>query len=184
MPIFTRNGLPIFREQSTDFSRGSRNLYALALAKQAPRMFARCNRNGVPWIAVLATWTIGLLTYLNCNETSSVVFGWFSNMTSVASLFSWLALSVTYIRFQKGCLHHGITDLPFKAKASKFIGYWAAGSCAFIILVQGYEVFVSIPRGVDYYLDLSDSSSSILISRISRLRTSVYWSPRFRCLYG
>ncbi|KAK5093108.1 hypothetical protein LTR70_004956 [Exophiala xenobiotica] len=41
---------------------GSRYLFALAQTKQAPRIFLKCTKNGVPYYCVLLTWSIGFLT--------------------------------------------------------------------------------------------------------------------------
>ena len=46
----------------------SRYLYALALNRQAPRIFLRCNREGVPYVSVAVTASIGLLTYLSAGK--------------------------------------------------------------------------------------------------------------------
>lgn len=40
---------------------GSRVLYGMAVIGQAPRLFTRTNRNGVPWISVLAVSSVGKL---------------------------------------------------------------------------------------------------------------------------
>ena len=120
----------------------SRNLYGLAIAGQVPAVFAKCNRNGVPWVSVLASFAIGLLSYLNVNNSSSVAFGWFSNLTTVSGLFNWFTLTITYLRFRKGAMLQGIyNDMPFKAFGAPYTAYWAVGSTAFIILIQGFPVF-------------------------------------------
>lgn len=112
----------------------------MAVNNQVPQVFARCNRNGVPWVAVSATWAIGLLSYMNVSSSSSMVFGWFANLTTVCGLFNWISLSYTYIRFRRGCEVQNITALPFRA-ASPCCAYWALCSCTFILLVQGFQVF-------------------------------------------
>jgi amino acid transporter len=138
---------------------GSRNLYALALSGKLPAVFAKCNRNGVPWVAVLVTFAVGLLSYLNVSNSSSVAFGWFSNLTTVSGLFNWAALSYTYLRFRKGCQAQGITDLPFKAMWAPYTGWWAFGSCLFIIIIQGFPVFF----GTFSYADFLAAYLGILV---------------------
>lgn len=129
----------------------SRNLYALALAGNVPKVFAKVNRNGVPWVAVLATFGIALLSYLNVSNSSSVAFGWFSNLTTVSGLFNWATLSFTYLRFRKGAILQGIhATLPFKAWFAPYSGYWALGSCTFIILIQGFPVFFGEFAAADF----------------------------------
>lgn len=43
----------------------TRTLRGLALNGQAPRIMARTNKYGVPYLAVIATIPIGLLAYLS-----------------------------------------------------------------------------------------------------------------------
>lgn len=129
----------------------SRNLYALALAGQVPKVFAKCNRNGVPWVAVLASFAISLLSYLNVSNSSSTAFGWFSNLTTVSGLFNWATLSFTWIRFRKGAIQQGIYGaMPFKAWFAPYSGYYALGACIFIILIQGFPVFFGAFSGSDF----------------------------------
>lgn len=43
----------------------SRSLYSLALAGQAPKVLRRLNRNGVPYLCVIVTSGLSLLSYLS-----------------------------------------------------------------------------------------------------------------------
>ena len=84
---------------------GSRTLYSLARDGQAPKVFARCNKHGVPYAAVLVTWAIGLLSYLNLSSSGSTVFYWFTNISTVGGFISWILVLITYlVRFHPG--HH------------------------------------------------------------------------------
>jgi yeast amino acid transporter len=55
---------------------GSRILYGMALSKDAPRIFGITNRRGVPYVAVLATWLVGFLAFLNVSNSGAEVFTW------------------------------------------------------------------------------------------------------------
>lgn len=76
---------------------GSRTLYSLAREGQAPRIFARCTKKGVPYAAVLVTWAIGLLSFLNLSNSGSNVFYWFTNITTVGGFISWVLVGVAYL---------------------------------------------------------------------------------------
>ena len=60
----------------------SRSLYGLALEGKAPRIFTRCNRNGVPKYCVLLVLTISLLSFLQVSNSSAKVLNWFVNLVS------------------------------------------------------------------------------------------------------
>lgn len=76
---------------------GSRTLYSLAADGQGPKIFLRCNKNGVPYVAVLATWSIGLLSFLNLSNSGSTVFFWFTNITTIGGFISWVLVGVAYL---------------------------------------------------------------------------------------
>ena len=77
----------------------SRTLYGLAEDGQAPRVLLRTNRFGTPYLAIGASLIFMPLVYLSLGSNSSVVFGWFVNITTIAGLIGWLVIEVTYLRF-------------------------------------------------------------------------------------
>lgn len=56
---------------------GARLLYTLAMERHAPRVFAKLNRNQVPWVAVLST-----------SAVAGLCFG--SSFIGVGQLWNWL----------------------------------------------------------------------------------------------
>ncbi|KAI1625755.1 AAT family amino acid transporter, variant [Exophiala viscosa] len=97
----------------------SRSLYSLAVAGNAPKMFARCSKRGVPYPAVIASSLFCALAYLNCANTSAVVFEWMA------------------------CKAQGITgrDLPYHSFLQPW-GAWAAlVFFTFLLLINGFNVF-------------------------------------------
>ena len=54
----------------------SRNLYSLANTHQAPSIFRLCNKQGVPWVAVLFSAALSCLVYLSVSESSNTAFNW------------------------------------------------------------------------------------------------------------
>lgn len=76
---------------------GSRTLYSMARGGQAPKFFTRCTKNGVPYAAVLVTWAIGLLSFLNLSSSGANVFYWFTNITTVGGFISWVLVGVAYL---------------------------------------------------------------------------------------
>ena len=56
----------------------------LAVSGNAPAIFKKTNRNGLPYPAILFCAMFALLAFMGINSGSGKVFGWFSAMTSVA----------------------------------------------------------------------------------------------------
>ncbi|MCJ1254926.1 hypothetical protein MMC24_002742 [Lignoscripta atroalba] len=131
---------------------GSRYLYALAQNGQAPRFLLKCSKKGVPYYCVGITASIALLTYMSCSTGANAVFTWFQNLTTIASLFTWVSVSIAYIQFHKALKAQGVdrNTLVFK---SPFQPYTAYGSLCFfliIILFNGFYVFK--PFSVDSFV--------------------------------
>lgn len=76
---------------------GSRVLYTLACEGQAPAIFRKCNRYGVPWVAVLASFAVSLLSYLNVSNSGATVFTWFTNLSTISGFIAWIVVLITYI---------------------------------------------------------------------------------------
>ncbi|CAN6669970.1 proline-specific permease [Trichomonascus vanleenenianus] len=122
---------------------GSRTLFSLARDGEAPRIFKRCNRWGVPYFAVLATSAIGCLAFLNVSSSSANVFTWFSNISTVSGFIAWLCVITAYLRFRKAMFYNGIFDsLPFKAPFQPYSSYIAFFIVSIITITNGFTVFV------------------------------------------
>ena len=69
---------------------------------------------------------------------SGRVFGWFSNLTSIAGLLTWFGISFTYIRFYKGMKVQGFdrSKLPFSSSLQPYAAYYAATACIIICFVS------------------------------------------------
>lgn len=87
----------------------SRTLCGLAEDKQAPQILLRTNRFGTPYMAVAASLIFMPLVYLSLGSNSSVVFGWFVNITTIAGLIGWLVIEITYLRFYYALKVQGIS---------------------------------------------------------------------------
>jgi amino acid transporter len=125
---------------------GSRYLFALAQIRQAPRFFLKCNKAGVPVYCVLFTASFSLLTYLSCASGGpTVVFQWFQNLVSVATLFTWCSICIAYIRFNKAMRVQGIdrNTLTYKAPFQPYFAWISFWFFAIVILFSGYSNFTT-----------------------------------------
>ncbi|KAJ5105700.1 hypothetical protein NUU61_003047 [Penicillium alfredii] len=121
---------------------GSRVLYSLACEGQAPKLFTRCTKQGVPYPAVLVTWMIGLLAFLNLSNSGSAVFYWFTNITTVGGFISWVLVGVAYLRFRNALQFHGLLEsLPFRTPFQPWGAYYAILVIGLLAITNGYAVF-------------------------------------------
>jgi amino acid transporter len=110
----------------------------LAVAQNAPAIFKRTTRNGLPWAALLCSTAFAFLAFMGVSAGSGKVFGWFANMTAVAGLMTWFGIAVTYIRFYAGTKAQGLdrSKLPYSSKLQPYAAWYAAISCLFISFVR------------------------------------------------
>jgi yeast amino acid transporter len=136
---------------------GSRVLYSMALTGQAPRFFTKTLKSGVPYRAVLVTWAVGILAYLNVSNSSAVVFQWFSNISTISGLIAWIVVLITYLRFRQALVYQGMLDvLPYKTPLQPYATWFALVVITVLTLTNGFAVFfpskwnVSDPVTVDH----------------------------------
>lgn len=122
---------------------GSRYLYALAVRGQAPQIFAKCTKQGVPVYSVALTSSVGLLTYMTVSTGGSQVFQWFSNLVAIAYLITWTVICYTYIRFRKAMDHNGVdrSTQDFVAPFTPYLAWFGVVFFSMVIFFNGFAVF-------------------------------------------
>lgn len=120
----------------------SRSLYSLAVAGNAPKIFTRCNRWGLPYYSVLASSLFAPLAYLDCSTQAGVVFNWFISLTNTAGFLSWIFCCILYLRFRKACDVQGVNP-PFRSRLQPYASWVALATFTFLLLINGFTVFYS-----------------------------------------
>lgn len=122
----------------------SRTLYGLALDGKAPRIFSKCNKNGVPHYAVGLTLAISLLAFLQLSNNTAVVLQWFISLVTASQLLNYAFISFTFLRYYKALRAQAIdrNTLPYKSIWQPFCGYYGLIGTSIMAVVSGYEVFL------------------------------------------
>ncbi|KAK2759439.1 hypothetical protein FQN54_002917 [Arachnomyces sp. PD_36] len=121
---------------------GSRSLYSLACTGQAPRIFMRCNKRGIPYVAVLFTFLIGCLSFLNLSNSGATVFVWFTSITTVGGFISWIVVLVTHIRFRQALNYNNLLHtLPYATPLQPYATYFALFMVVLLAITNGFYVF-------------------------------------------
>jgi amino acid transporter len=71
----------------------SRGIYSLALKGGAPPVFKRLNKQGVPYVAVIAVLLFGCLSYLALGSGTVKVLNWFISVVGAANLINWTSIA-------------------------------------------------------------------------------------------
>ncbi|KAF8746248.1 hypothetical protein AX14_000046 [Amanita brunnescens Koide BX004] len=130
---------------SSDLYTSSRALFGLATSNNAPKIFLKTTKGGLPYVSVLFCTAFGFLAYMSAGGVGSgEVFGWFQNMTAVAGMMTWFGISVSYIRFYQGLKAQGYDRkrLPFTSRFQPYAAYYAAFWTFFVCLFSGWTVFL------------------------------------------
>lgn len=118
----------------------SRSLYSIAVAGNAPKIFTRCNRYGLPIYAVGATSCFSLLAYLNVTSQAGTVFNWFISLTNTAGYTSWTVCAVIFLRFRRACAAQGIV-VPYQSKFQPYGAYICLVVFTILLLCNGFTLF-------------------------------------------
>ncbi|KAI1361887.1 amino acid permease/ SLC12A domain-containing protein [Xylaria arbuscula] len=119
----------------------SRTLYGSALNGNAPKIFSRCTKSGIPIYAVLGSAAIGLLSYLNLSSSASVVFNWFLSITNSGGFISWICCCIIFIRFMQAVEVQNIKDLPYQSILQPYAAWASLVFFTLLLLLNGFSVF-------------------------------------------
>ncbi|GME74785.1 unnamed protein product [Ambrosiozyma monospora] len=120
----------------------SRTLHSMAVKGDIHHVFARCTKQGVPYVAVGLSACIALLSFLNVSSGSAKVFTWLSNLSTVSGFISWIFISITYLRYRKALAYHGVDDrVTFRPRFQIFGAYACIIFFTILSLTNGYAVF-------------------------------------------
>jgi amino acid transporter len=94
---------------------GTRILYGLALKNQAPKIFLRTTKYGIPYVCVILQTAVATLAYMSLSNGALTVFYWFLDLTAAGVLVTWAVIAFNHIRLHQALAHQGIAreELPW-----------------------------------------------------------------------
>lgn len=122
---------------------GSRTLTALAETGYAPKFFTYVDKAGRPLWSVLAIFAFFPIAYINLADVGSQVFSWLLALSGLSTLFTWLAICITHIRFRRAwkVQGHSVEELPFQALGGAW-GSWLGVILISLVLIAQFYVAV------------------------------------------
>ncbi|PLW05859.1 hypothetical protein PCANC_13980 [Puccinia coronata f. sp. avenae] len=130
---------------SSNMYTSSRALYALAIAGNAPAIFKRTNRWGLPWVCLLVSFSCGFLAFMSLGSGGAgLVFKWLSTMASSTGLLTWVGILITYLRFDAGVKAQNINrdQFPYKSYVRSAGAVYGLLMCCLILLFNSPSVFI------------------------------------------
>ncbi|KAI5917176.1 amino acid permease/ SLC12A domain-containing protein [Camillea tinctor] len=121
----------------------SRTLYGLARDGQAPRIFAKCTKNGVPIYAVSAVTLITCITFLVSSNSAVEVFFWFVDLTTTALIMAYTMMLIAYLGFYHARSAQGMdpATLPYRTPWAPYPAYFALLLGILALLFVGFDAF-------------------------------------------
>ncbi|TVY51297.1 putative amino-acid permease P7G5.06 [Lachnellula cervina] len=95
----------------------TRTIQALAAQGMAPKIMARVDSKGRPYVVVAIGLLFGCLAYINEAKQGGVIFNWLLALSGLSNFFTWGSICLAHIMFRKVWYLNGRTtdDLPFAA---------------------------------------------------------------------
>jgi amino acid transporter len=123
----------------------SRCLYGLSLRRQAPAIFARCDKRGTPYVSLFVNAAFLALGFLGVSTGAATVLNWLVNITTLTALVTWAVICATYLRFYQGLKAQAYDRdlLRFKAPWQPWPVVWSLFWLSLILLFNGWEVFTN-----------------------------------------
>ncbi|KAM0185797.1 hypothetical protein ACHAPI_011991 [Fusarium lateritium] len=128
---------------------GTRTLYGLALEGQAPALFRKTTKNGVPIYCLIAIMIFPCLAFLNVSSSSGVVLIWLTNLITAAQIIDYIVICITYVFWYKACQVQGLdrSTLPYYARFQPYSAWISGVFLTGVVCTYGYTVLT--PGGWD-----------------------------------
>jgi lysine-specific permease len=122
----------------------SRMLFAMAEDGNAPKIFSRTSKAGVPVFALIATTAVGLLAFIGNSGSGGEIFTWLVAASGLTGFIAWLGIAVSHYRFRRAFLAqgHSLSELPYVAKWFPAAPIIAFVMSVLVIVGQDYQSFL------------------------------------------
>ncbi|KAE8233512.1 hypothetical protein CF326_g1449 [Tilletia indica] len=145
LPAIINGALLIFTlsASNSDLYIASRTLYNLAADGNAPKIFRRCDRRGVPYVALFTAVCFCGLAYLNVSSGGAQTFKYFANTVTIFGGLTWIGILSSQIRFRRGLKAQGISldVLPYKAPFQPYLSWFAVIFTSVVLIFKGFDAF-------------------------------------------
>lgn len=101
----------------------------------------KADSKGRPWFALIPTLLVGgALAYINVDHTGAEVFGWFSSLTSLLTLFGWGMICLSHIRMRRAWALQGrsTSELPWTSWTWPWGAWWGLCWCIILLIAEFY----------------------------------------------
>ncbi|KAK6524888.1 hypothetical protein TWF281_011788 [Arthrobotrys megalospora] len=151
LPSFL-NALFLFAAWSAGVSAlfvSSRTMHAMALAGHFPLpKMKEVNRYGVPVNAMLLSWLVGFLAFLQSGNNAQEVLGYLVKLGTISCLIVYACISASYIRFFEGLRHRNTFSrrdprYPYRSRFQPARAWYGLIGSSLVVIFNGWEFCTS-----------------------------------------
>ncbi|KAH8660050.1 proline-specific permease [Xylariales sp. PMI_506] len=139
---------------------GTRALYSLALKGQAPKIFLRTTKWGIPYMCTLLFVAFMFLSFMTLSNDAMTVFWWFVDLTAAGTLVTWSSILLNHLRLRAALRKQGIpaSRLPWSNSWTEYSSAVGLLLCILILFTSGFSVFTTgnwdVASFISAYLDI------------------------------
>lgn len=122
----------------------TRMLYSLAVDGDAPKMFRKTTKHGIPLAALIVTSIISLAAFA-ASIFGQTVYMWLVAASGLTGFVAWAGIALSHYRFRRAFVHQGhkLSELKYHAKLFPFGPIVALVLCVVVIAGQNIDAFVN-----------------------------------------
>ncbi|KAI5451857.1 amino acid transporter [Naganishia albida] len=134
----------VFSAANSDVYIGSRTLFQLAVQGQAPKIFKRVDKRGIPIYALLTCVAFLALSYICVSNSALTIFRYFTSLISLYGALIWIVLLISHIRFRSAMKYQNYetSNLAYQAPFGRLGSIIALVSTIIIVVFKGYDAFM------------------------------------------
>ncbi|KAK6461545.1 amino acid permease-domain-containing protein [Scheffersomyces coipomensis] len=135
----------------------SRSLNSLAEQGMAPKWTGYVDRAGRPLFAILLTDAFGLFALIVASNKQVEAFDWLLALSGLSSVFTWLAINLSHIRFRRAMHVQGrsLNELSYVSQAGVWGSYYGALINILVLIAQFWIAVFPIgeaPSAYNFFL--------------------------------
>ncbi|CAL9733506.1 histidine permease [Monosporozyma servazzii] len=117
----------------------SRCMVSMAHIGNLPKILSKIDKRGRPINATLATLFFGLLSFIAASDKQEEVFTWLSALSGLSTIFCWMAINISHIRFRQAMTIQNISldELPYISQTG-VIGSFYGVIVLFLVLIASF----------------------------------------------
>lgn len=131
-----------------------RIMFNLAKQGEAPSLFAKVTKNGVPRNAVLFFAALLFLSVIGNYVVPEKIFMYFASIGTLTSFFTWGMILLSQIKFRRSLTKEEVDKLEFKMPLSSFMPYVTLAVLAYLVVLMAFteDTRLGVLVGVVWYV--------------------------------